>query len=163
MMGTAVALTMTFVLIEAVSGWFAHSLALLSDAGHNLADAAALGLIVGKPCYLPAAEQNRARRHLERLAHPRANRHHHCYGQPAYQPQTGSTDIAAYYYAGATHHMITVVNTSRQVYSGSLKLRASEENSHWQDLISGSGAAANGMSLPVSLTPEGILVLLQQS
>src|SRR4051812_50001238 len=42
-MGAAVALTITFVLIEAVSGWFAHSLALLSDAGHNLADAAALG------------------------------------------------------------------------------------------------------------------------
>src|SRR5882724_12984730 len=43
MMGAAVALTLAFVLIEAISGWFAHSLALLSDAGHNLADAAALG------------------------------------------------------------------------------------------------------------------------
>ena len=43
MMGAAVALTLTFVLIEAISGWFAQSLALLSDAGHNLADAAALG------------------------------------------------------------------------------------------------------------------------
>jgi len=42
-MGTAVALTVAFVVVEAVSGWFAHSLALLSDAGHNLADAAALG------------------------------------------------------------------------------------------------------------------------
>lgn len=43
MMGAAVALTFAFVVIEAVSGWFAHSLALLSDAGHNMADAAALG------------------------------------------------------------------------------------------------------------------------
>jgi cobalt-zinc-cadmium efflux system protein len=43
MMGAAVALTLTFVLVEAVSGWFADSLALMSDAGHNLADAAALG------------------------------------------------------------------------------------------------------------------------
>jgi cobalt-zinc-cadmium efflux system protein len=42
-MGAAVALTLVFVGIEAVSGWLAHSLALLSDAGHNLADAAALG------------------------------------------------------------------------------------------------------------------------
>jgi cobalt-zinc-cadmium efflux system protein len=42
-MGTAVALTLLFAVVEAVSGWFAHSLALLSDAGHNLADAAALG------------------------------------------------------------------------------------------------------------------------
>ena len=29
---------------EALAGWFGNSLALLSDAGHNLADAAALGL-----------------------------------------------------------------------------------------------------------------------
>ena len=42
-MGAAVALTLTFVAVEAMAGWFAHSLALLSDAGHNLADAAALG------------------------------------------------------------------------------------------------------------------------
>jgi len=43
-MGAAVALTVFFVAAEAGAGWFAHSLALLSDAGHNLADAAALGL-----------------------------------------------------------------------------------------------------------------------
>lgn len=42
-MGAAVALTLAFVVVEAVCGWLAHSLALLSDAGHNLADAAALG------------------------------------------------------------------------------------------------------------------------
>jgi cobalt-zinc-cadmium efflux system protein len=42
-MGAAVALTVAFVVVEALFGWFAHSLALLSDAGHNLADAAALG------------------------------------------------------------------------------------------------------------------------
>ncbi len=56
-MGIAVALTLTFVIVEAVGGWFAHSLALLSDAGHNLADAAALGFswyaiwIAGKPSH----------------------------------------------------------------------------------------------------------------
>jgi cobalt-zinc-cadmium efflux system protein len=43
-MGAAVALTLTFVVVEALAGWFANSLALLSDAAHNLADAAALGL-----------------------------------------------------------------------------------------------------------------------
>lgn len=42
-MGATVVLTLSFVAVEAVSGWYAHSLALLSDAGHNLADAAALG------------------------------------------------------------------------------------------------------------------------
>lgn len=39
----AVILTLIFVVGEAVAGAFAHSLALLSDAGHNFADAAALG------------------------------------------------------------------------------------------------------------------------
>ena len=43
-MGTAVVLTLLFVVVEAAAGWFAHSLALIADAGHNLADAAALGL-----------------------------------------------------------------------------------------------------------------------
>ena len=41
-MATAVAVTLLFVIAEALAGWFGHSLALLSDAGHNLADAAAL-------------------------------------------------------------------------------------------------------------------------
>lgn len=43
-MAAAVAATLGFVVAEAVAGWIGHSLALLSDAGHNLADAAALGL-----------------------------------------------------------------------------------------------------------------------
>src|SRR6478736_347120 len=42
-MGLAVVLTLAFVFGEAIAGYFAHSLALLSDAGHNFADAAALG------------------------------------------------------------------------------------------------------------------------
>ena len=42
-MGAAVVLTLAFVAAESASGWFGHSLALLSDAGHNLTDAAALG------------------------------------------------------------------------------------------------------------------------
>jgi cobalt-zinc-cadmium efflux system protein len=43
-LGWAVGLTAAFVVLEAASGWWAGSLALLSDAGHNLADAASLGL-----------------------------------------------------------------------------------------------------------------------
>lgn len=56
-MGLAVSLTLVFVVAEALAGWFAHSLALLSDAGHNLADAVALGFswyalwIAGKPSH----------------------------------------------------------------------------------------------------------------
>ncbi|MGA8034041.1 MAG: cation diffusion facilitator family transporter [Casimicrobiaceae bacterium] len=40
----ALALTGVFALIEAIGGWLAGSLALLSDAGHMVTDAAALGL-----------------------------------------------------------------------------------------------------------------------
>jgi cobalt-zinc-cadmium efflux system protein len=43
-MAAAVVLTFGFVIAEAVAGWYGRSLALLSDAGHNLADVAALGL-----------------------------------------------------------------------------------------------------------------------
>jgi hypothetical protein len=85
------------------------------------------------------------------------------YGQQAYQPQTGSIDIAAYFYAGTDNQIITVVNTSNQNYSRSITLRASEANTGWQDLVTGSVTIANGTSLPVSLLPEGILVLLKQS
>ena len=42
-MAAAVTLTLAFVVVEGLAGWLAHSLALVSDAGHNLADAAALG------------------------------------------------------------------------------------------------------------------------
>jgi cobalt-zinc-cadmium efflux system protein len=41
-MGAAVLLTLGFVVGETIAGQIAHSLALLSDAGHNFADALAL-------------------------------------------------------------------------------------------------------------------------
>src|SRR5436309_456731 len=41
-LGLSILLTLAFVLGEAVAGVLAHSLALVSDAGHNLADALAL-------------------------------------------------------------------------------------------------------------------------
>jgi cobalt-zinc-cadmium efflux system protein len=43
-MTVAMGLTLAFVVTEAAAGWWGRSLALLSDAGHNLSDAAALGL-----------------------------------------------------------------------------------------------------------------------
>src|SRR5262245_56235928 len=43
-LGLAMALTLAFVIGEAVAGYFAHSLALMSDAGHNFSDALALAL-----------------------------------------------------------------------------------------------------------------------
>jgi cobalt-zinc-cadmium efflux system protein len=43
-LGISLGLTLSFMLVEAVGGWLTNSLALLSDAGHMLTDAAALGL-----------------------------------------------------------------------------------------------------------------------
>ena len=43
-MGLSIVLTLAFVVGEAVAGYFAHSLALMSDAGHNFTDALALML-----------------------------------------------------------------------------------------------------------------------
>src|SRR5512142_3228134 len=40
----ALFLTLAFVLVEAAAGWFANSLALLTDAAHNLTDVIALAL-----------------------------------------------------------------------------------------------------------------------
>src|SRR5712691_10684999 len=40
----ALAVTLAFVIFEAFAGWQANSLALLSDAAHNLTDVIALGL-----------------------------------------------------------------------------------------------------------------------
>lgn len=37
-------LTALYMLAEAIGGWYAHSLALMADAGHMLSDVAALGL-----------------------------------------------------------------------------------------------------------------------
>ena len=42
----ALGLTASFMVVEAVTGWLVHSLALVSDAGHMLADAGALALAV---------------------------------------------------------------------------------------------------------------------
>jgi cobalt-zinc-cadmium efflux system protein len=43
-LAASIALTLAFVLGEAVAGYVSHSLALISDAGHNFADALALFL-----------------------------------------------------------------------------------------------------------------------
>jgi cobalt-zinc-cadmium efflux system protein len=43
-MGIALGLTLLFAVIEVVTGYLANSLALISDAGHMVTDAAALGL-----------------------------------------------------------------------------------------------------------------------
>src|SRR5512147_476631 len=45
--GVGMVLNLAFVLVEAGYGLFAHSTALLADAGHNLSDVLGLGLAGG--------------------------------------------------------------------------------------------------------------------
>src|SRR5213079_3751347 len=46
-MAAVLGISAVVMLAEAVGGWLAHSLSLLADAGHMLADVAALGLSLG--------------------------------------------------------------------------------------------------------------------
>ncbi len=43
----ALAITFVYMLVEAVGGWFANSLALIADAGHMLTDVGAMALTLG--------------------------------------------------------------------------------------------------------------------
>ena len=56
----ALGLTLGFSVIEAVGGWMAGSLALLSDAGHMVTDAAALGLALFADAVARRPPSNRA-------------------------------------------------------------------------------------------------------
>jgi cobalt-zinc-cadmium efflux system protein len=60
-------LTAAFVVVEAAAGFRAHSLALLSDAGHNFADAFAL-LLAAIGFYL----QSRPGDHVKTFGYQRA-------------------------------------------------------------------------------------------
>jgi len=50
MLWLSLIVTLAFVVGEALAGWISHSLALMSDAGHNLSDALALGLAAYAVC-----------------------------------------------------------------------------------------------------------------
>ena len=61
-MAAAVAATLAFTVVEALAGWFGHSLALLSDAVHNLTDAAPALELFHSTFYDPQDWQNASMR-----------------------------------------------------------------------------------------------------
>jgi cobalt-zinc-cadmium efflux system protein len=70
-LAAVLAISATVMVVEAVGGWLAHSLALVADAGHLLADVAALGLslVVAHIAHRPAtAERTYGLLRLEILA-----------------------------------------------------------------------------------------------
>ena len=85
------------------------------------------------------------------------------YGQQAYQPEAGNPEVAAYFYRGAQHQMMTVVNTSeKQDYAGRLKLNSGETNSRWRDLLSDEKLSAQGEALELKLGAQKLRVLLRE-
>src|SRR5258708_36674479 len=60
-MRSALLLAVGVTIAEALGGWFAHSLALLADAGHMLADVGARGLavVVTRVVQRPATPERR--------------------------------------------------------------------------------------------------------
>ena len=59
-LAVALALILGFMVVEVVAGLIAGSLALLSDAGHMLTDAAAIALLAGRDPRSPAPSGARA-------------------------------------------------------------------------------------------------------
>ncbi|MBZ5607640.1 MAG: DUF6259 domain-containing protein [Acidobacteriia bacterium] len=85
------------------------------------------------------------------------------YGSQSYQPATGSPDVAAYYYEGAANRVVTAVNISSQRhYLGHLRLRDSDANTTWQDLVSNEIFKAQGAELRINIPPEGLRVLVRK-
>ena len=56
----ALALTAGYAAVEAIAGWWSGSLALLSDAGHMVTDAAAIGLALFAQHYARKPPSSRA-------------------------------------------------------------------------------------------------------
>ena len=85
------------------------------------------------------------------------------YGHQAYQPETGDSKTAAYYYRGAQHQLVAVVNTSEErSYAGRLTLSGTETNSRWRDLLSEEKFEAQGESLTLNIGPQKLRLLLRE-
>jgi hypothetical protein len=84
------------------------------------------------------------------------------YGAQVYQPSTGNSDVAAYYYRGSTNRLITAVNTSAQRnYSGTLVLENDDADGTWQDLVSNETVKAYDHKLQLKIPAGGLRVLVE--
>jgi hypothetical protein len=84
------------------------------------------------------------------------------YGAQVYQPSTGNSDVAAYYYRGSTNRLITAVNTSAQRnYSGTLVLENDDADGTWQDLVSNETIKAYDHKLQLKIPAGGLRVLVE--
>lgn len=85
------------------------------------------------------------------------------YGKQLYQPSTGNSKVASYFFSGEQNDIITIVNTSEdQNYVGQIKLNESESNSTWKDLLTDQVFAVSGDLLNMVLYPEELKILLRE-
>ena len=85
------------------------------------------------------------------------------HGRQVGQPKTGNDSVPAYYYRGSIHHVVTVVNTVANPYSGDIMIGpASERQSNWLNLLTGEMLATSNGKLHANLTGESLLVLASQ-
>jgi hypothetical protein len=86
------------------------------------------------------------------------------YGSQLYQPATGDPDVAAYFYRGKHHDLITIVNTSMErTYSGQLKLDEMEVTSLWRNLLTDEVFEASGGRLVLEIPPKELRILLRET
>ena len=75
------------------------------------------------------------------------------YGAQSYQPDTGNEEVAAYFYQGSRHQLITVVNTTSHAYAGHLKLDRPAADSRWKGLLTEEKLVASGEMLALARCP----------
>jgi hypothetical protein len=84
------------------------------------------------------------------------------YGSQTYQPATGAPGVAAYRYSGASDQILTVVNTSGEVYDGALTLRPEDAATTWVETVSEPGfphLRAPDTRFPMTVPAHGLRVL----
>jgi hypothetical protein len=85
------------------------------------------------------------------------------YGAQEYQPEPDHDTVVAYFYRGADHRIMTVVNTSREPLTTNIRLRQTETNAVWEDLLNAGMTLATAGTLlgNVALEGGGLRVLLR--
>lgn len=83
-------------------------------------------------------------------------------GRQAYQPPTGDPAVAAYYYQGTDHRVMTVTNTTTGPYTGNLTLRDPQPGTVWKDMLTNQTFTTSGSGLALTVPATGLRVLVQQ-
>jgi len=89
------------------------------------------------------------------------------YGKQAYQPNTGTMRVGAYFYKGALYNVITIANVDSADRTINMRLAKTEGNTAWQDMLTGKIFKSKGelMVLPLGgagSANHGLMILVQK-